>query len=240
MQEKEEIPATAPLSRKAVWLKLLATTEGRIFATGITLSFLGLLVMAVVAIWSPATSSVIGAMAISNVTVGRTVSMSIGYAAGYGHLLVLTVNMITETLLVLLFYPVFVFSLKKLIVFPRLKRILDITQQAAIQNEAKVRKYGVIGLFTFVWFPFWMTGPVVGSAIGYLLQLPAWLTLTVVLSGTFIAILGWGWLMAGIQERAAAIAPWAPALIVVILLAVVIGGYLLNRGRLNKRNNSRH
>jgi len=192
--------------------------------------------MAAIALRSPTTSSIIGAMAVSNVTVGRTVSMSIGYAAGYSHVVVIGVNMVTETLLVLLFYPLFVFSLNKLIIFPKLKRILDITHQAAIQNEDKVRKYGVIGLFTFVWFPFWMTGPVVGSAIGYLLHLPAWLNFTAVLTGTFIAMIGWGWLLFGIQQRAAAMAPWAPALIVIIIFAVIVIGYLLNRRRSNNKN----
>lgn len=235
MLDDNEKLAEETVDRRTFWLRLLATPEGRVFAAGIGVALLSLLTMALIAIWSPATSSVIGAMAISNVTVGRTVSMSIGYAAGYSHLVVITANMVTETLLVLLFYPLFVFSLNKLVVFPRLKKILDLTHQAAIQNEDKVRKYGVIGLFTFVWFPFWMTGPVVGSAIGYLLHLPIWLNFTAVLVGTFIAMMGWGWLLFGIQQRAAAMAPWAPALIVVIIVAVIFVGFLLNRRR-NNRN----
>ena len=171
----------------------------------------------------------IGAMSFSNIIFGRAVSMSIGYAAEYSHLLVVSVNIWVETVLVLLFYPVFVFSMRKLVVFPRLKRFLERTQAAAERHHHKVRRYGIIGLFTFVWFPFWMTGPVVGSAIGYLLGFPSWLTVLVVLAGTYIAIGGWAYLLLGLHARAAEIGPWAPALIVGLIILIVLAGYWLNR-----------
>ena len=198
---------------------------------GIAVALVGLIVMGLVAFWSPQTSHMIGAMTFFNIIFGRAVSMSIGYAGGYGHALVITVNMWVETALVLLFYPVFVFSMRKLIVFPRLKRFLERTRTAAEHHHDKVRRYGIVGLFIFVWFPFWMTGPVVGSAIGYLLGFSAWLTMSVVLTGTYIAMGGWAYLMFGIQSRAAVFAPWAPALIVVLLILLVLAGYWLNRGR---------
>jgi len=187
--------------------------------------------MAITALWSPQSARIMGAMAFTNIAFGRAVSMSIGYAAGYGHGMVVPVNMVVETILVLLFYPIFVFSLKKLVVFPALKKLLDRAHQAAIKHEDKVRKYGIIGLFTFVWFPFWMTGPVVGSAIGYLLELPIWLNLSVVLIGTFIAMIVWGYVLFIIQSQAADLGAWVPVLIVGIILAIVVVGYFLNRQR---------
>lgn len=237
MSDRENLPVKVPgrisLANWAIWRSLFATTEGRVLAAGIILSITGLLVIAITALWSPQNASMMGAMAITNVTFGRAVSMSIGYAAGYGHALVVSVNMVVETILVLLFYPLFVFSLKKLVVFPALKRLLDRAHDAAVQHEDKVRKYGIIGLFTFVWFPFWMTGPVVGSAIGYLLELPIWLNLTVVLIGTYIAMAVWGYMLFSIQSQAADLGAWAPILIVGITLAIVLVGYFLHRQRDN-------
>ena len=185
--------------------------------------------MGVVAFWSPQAARMIGAMSFFNVIFGRAVSMSIGYAGGYGHILVVPVNIWVETVLVLLFYPVFVFSMRKLVVFPSLKRFLDRTRAAAERHHEKVRRYGIAGLFIFVWFPFWMTGPVVGSAIGFLLGLPAWLTVTVVLAGTYIAMAAWAYLMFGLQSRAALFAPWAPSLIVVLIVLVFLAGYVFRR-----------
>lgn len=218
------------------WRELLRTGEGRILLLGFALAIAGLIIMAILAFWSPATSQMIGTMALFNIIFGRAVSMSIGYAGGYGHSLVVPVNMWVETILVLLFYPVFVLSMNRLVVFPKLKRFIDQAHAAAERHYDKVHRYGIIGLFVFVWFPFWMTGPVVGSAIGYLLGFPAWLTLSVVLIGTYIAMAGWAYVMFGINTQAAIFGPWAPALIIGLLIAFVVAGHLLSRRDKNARH----
>ena len=219
---------------RAFWARLFTTTEGRIFLLGLGIAFLGLLTIALLAPWYPKVSSMIGAMAFTNIAFGRAVSMSIGYAAGFGHWLVIPVNMVVETILVLLFYPLFVFSLNKLVVFPAIDALLDRTRRAAIEHEAKVKRYGIVGLFVFVWFPFWMTGPVVGCAIGYLLGFSARLNLLVVLAGTYIAMGVWAIFLFDLQERAADIGPWAPLLIVAVLILIIgIGAWLNRRRRTN-------
>lgn len=198
---------------------------------GIVVALLGLIVMGLLAFWSPQTSSIISAMSFTNILFGRVVSISIGYAGGYGHALVVLVNIWIETVLVLLFYPVFVFSMQKLVVLPRLKRFLEHARAAAERHQVRVRRYGIIGLFVFVWFPFWMTGPVVGSAIGYLLGFSAKLTLSVVLVGTYVAMVGWAYILFGVHSRAAALGPWAPVLIIGLIILFVFAGYWLNRHR---------
>ncbi|GMR17844.1 MAG: hypothetical protein BMS9Abin33_0238 [Gammaproteobacteria bacterium] len=237
MSDQKYLPVKTKVANWAIWRSLFATTEGRVLLAGIMLSVTGLLIMAFTALWSPQDARMMGAMAFTNIAFGRAVSMSIGYAAGYGHALVVPVNIVVETILVLLFYPLFVFSLKKLVVFPALKNLFDRAHQAAVQHKDKVRKYGIIGLFTFVWFPFWMTGPVIGCAIGYLLELPIWLNLLVVLTGTYIAMAAWGYVLFSIQSQAAGLGSWAPILIVGIILAIVVVGYFLNRQRGGDKNN---
>ncbi|MEJ2554199.1 MAG: small multi-drug export protein [Gammaproteobacteria bacterium] len=196
---------------------------------GIGIALLGLIVMGVVAFWSLPASGMIGTMAVTNIIFGRAVSMSIGYADSYGPTIVLAVNMWVETVLVLLFYPVFVFSVRKLVEFPRLKRVLERTQAAAERHHDKVRRYGLVGLFFFVWIPFWMTGPVVGSAIGYLLGFPTWLTLLAVLAGTYAAMVAWAYLLFDIYTRAATFAPWAPIVIIVLIILIIAASNWLNR-----------
>ena len=201
---------------------------------GIALAVVGLIVMGLFAFWLPQTSQMIGAMTFSNIIFGRAVSMSIGYAGGYGHTIVIAVNIWVETVLVLLFYPVFVFSMRKLVEFPSLKRYIARTHEAAERHRDKVRRYGIIGLLIFVWFPFWMTGPVVGSAIGYLIGFPAWLTVSVVLVGTYIAMAGWAYLLFGLHTHAAVFGPLAPALIVGLIILIFLAGYWLNQRREKK------
>jgi uncharacterized membrane protein len=234
-QEETQLAPAVEHPPRIVWRQLLKTDEGRILLLGIVAAFAGIIIMGLCAFWSPQTSRMIGAMSISNIIFGRAVSMSIGYAGGYGHDLVIPVNLWVETVLVLLFYPVFVFSVRKLVVFPRLKRILDYTHAAAEHHHDQVRRFGIIGLFVFVCFPFWMTGPVIGCAIGYLLDFPIWLTLSVVLIGTYVAIIGWAYLLFELYSRTVAFGPWAPVLIIGLILLMVLAVYRLNRHGKTKR-----
>jgi uncharacterized membrane protein len=228
-KENTKIVSTVGRLPRFVGRKLFNTTEGRIFLLGIAIALAGLIVMGGVAFWSPHTSSMIGAMSFTNIVFGTIVSMSIGYTAGYGHALVIAVNMWVETVMVLLFYPVFVLSMRKLVEFPRLGRFLERTQAAAERHHDIVHRYGIAGLFLFVLFPFWMTGPLVGSAIGYLLGFPAWLTLTVVIAGNFFTMAGWAYLLFGLYTRAAVFGPWAPVLIIGLIILFILAGYQLNR-----------
>ena len=191
--------------------------------------------MGFIAYWSPETSEMIGAMSVTNLIFGTVVSMSIGYAAGYGHSLVITVNMWVETVVVLLFYPVFVLSIRKLVVFPRLNGFIERAQASAERHQDKVRRYGILGLFIFVWVPFWMTGPVVGSVIGYMLGFPAWLTLSVVSAGNLMTLIGWSYLLFGLYTRAADFSPWAPILIIALIILVIVVFYLLDRRGRNRK-----
>ena len=234
--EDKKLAPSVERTPKPVWGELLRTTEGRILMLGIAVALAGLIGMGLVAYWSAQTSEIIGAMSFANLVFGTVVAMSIGYASGYGHALVIPVNMWVESVVVLLFYPVFVLSMRKLVEFPRLKYFLDRTQAAAERHHDTVRRFGVIGLFIFVGIPFWMTGPVVGSVIGYLLGFPAWLTLSAVLAGTFMTTVIWAYLLFGLYARAAVFGPWAAMLIISLIILVIITVYLLDRrGRNRKR-----
>lgn len=233
-QDNQAVPAAERPPRPA-WRQVFRTTEGHILLLGIAIALAGLVAMAAVAFWSPQTSEMIGAMSFASLAFGTVVSMSIGYAAGYGHALVIAVNMWMETVVVVLFYPVFVLSVRKLVVLPKLKRFIERTQAAAERRHDTVRRYGIIGLFIFVGVPFWMTGPVVGSVIGYMLGFPAWLTLSVVIAGSFMTLLIWAYLLFGLFTRAAIFGPWAAMLIVGLIVLVTLASYLLERRRNNRK-----
>jgi uncharacterized membrane protein len=235
MEETKPAPSVAR-SIRPVWGQLFKTIEGRILLLGISLALAGLVASALVVYWSPRTSRMIFSMIFANVIFGRAVSMYIGYAGGYGHAIVVSVNMWVETVLVMLFYPLFVFSMRKLVEFQRLKGFLDRMHAAAENHHDAVRRYGATGLFFFVWLPFSMTGPVVGSAIGYLLGLPAWLTITVVLTGTYTAMAAWAYLLFELYTRTAVFGPWAPVLIVVLIVVIVFATYLLNQRVKNRKH----
>lgn len=210
------------------WRHAFGSIEGLIFAIGILLAVSGLVTIGVLAIWWPELSGVIGSMVFSNLILGRSVSLLIGYAAEQGHLLVIGVNMLTETILVLLFFPLFVFSLNKLPLFPKLQTIIERTHRRAERHRDRVHRYGVIGIFVLVFFPFWMTGPVIGCALGCLIGLRPLVNLATVLSGTFIAMLAWAWLLYGLHTQATLFGSWGLLLLFGVLLGIAAAGYWFN------------
>ncbi len=204
-------------------LKLLLTTpESRILALGIVIALLYIVGLALSWLWSTEKFYVLVTMTVMNIIFGRAAGMSVGYTMELGHSIVVLISMLIETILVLLFYPLFVFSWQRLLIIPALKNIMERTSKAAEAHHEKIRKYGIIGLFVFVWSPFWMTGPVVGCAIGILLGFRPWFTLIVVLSGTYLAITCWSFFLRGLHEHVASYSPFAPFVLLAIIIFIVV------------------
>jgi uncharacterized membrane protein len=168
-------------------------------------------------------------MTAAEIMFGRAFGMAFGYSKGLGHSTVIPICIIIETILVLIFYPLFVFSWRHLLVINWLNNVFERIQTSAEAHKDKVRKYGIIGLFVFVWFPLWMTGPVVGCVIGFLLGLRVWLNITVVLAGTYVAIVGWAFFMRQLDEQVESYSSHGAMILMVLLIVIVVVGHLLHR-----------
>jgi len=219
------------------WRQTLFTNlEGRILLVGVAIAFVYSLWLGAKVWLSPSEAQDLAGTTAMAILFGRAAGLAFGYSQELGRTTVIAISAIVETVFVLIVYPLFVFSWRRLLVIGRLKNTFEKIQQAAEARQDLIKKYGIIGLFAFVWFPFWMTGPVVGSVIGFLLGLPVWLTMTVVLAGTYTAIVGWAFFMHHCHERAAAYSTYAPMILVAALVIVVIAGHLLQRTVHAKRN----
>jgi uncharacterized membrane protein len=208
---------------------LLTSPEGRLLLTGVTLAFAYTVWLGVKLILSPADSQFLTGMTATTLVFGRAAGLAFGYSTGLGHATVIPIAMIVETFHVIVFYPLFVFGWRHLLVIKSLKNVFERIHNKAETHKATIQRYGIIGLFVFVWFPFWMTGPVVGSVIGFLLGLPVWLNMAVVLAGTYVAIVAWALFLREVHERVASYDPYAALVLVVLLIVVVLAGRLLRR-----------
>jgi uncharacterized membrane protein len=205
----------------------LRTPEGAVFLTGLGLS-LGLVATIVVTeLWSARTGQLLAAVVATNLVFGRVTAMSLGYATGLDLVTLVLANALIETILVLLFYPLFVFSWRQLVDLRRFGAYLRAVRVSAERHEEKIRRYGLIGLFLFVWSPFWMTGPVVGCALGILLGLAMRVTLSVVLAGTYVAIVGWALIMLQLHEQVARLSSIAPLMMLLALVIITVLAYWL-------------
>ena len=210
---------------------IFASAEGRMLITGLVLS--GLLLLGLGIGWTLFPDSILqyAAMTGLNLLIGPGAGMSFGYASGMRHLQVVPLNMLVETLHVLVVYPLFVLIWRHLLDLPALKSFVARMHEAAASRGGMVRKFGIAGLLVFVFVPFWMTGPVVGAIIGFLIGLRPWVNLVVVLTGTYLAISLWALLLNELSAWAATfdrLAPWALLAAIVLIAAA---GQLLHRRR---------
>jgi uncharacterized membrane protein len=231
MAAKEEKPERESNSQEPNHLRgtLLASSEGRILLVGVVLAFAYILWLGVKLLVSPEEFQILTAMTAMDIMFGRAAAMAFGYTLDLKHTKVISICMMIETILVLIVYPLFVFSWRHLLVIKGLKKVFDRIRKSAEAHKDKVQKYGIIGLFAFVWFPFWMTGPVVGCVIGFLLGLRAWVNIAVVVSGSCLAIAVWGLFLGRFHDSVAAYSSQAAMVLMVLLIVIIIVGTLLHR-----------
>jgi uncharacterized membrane protein len=203
---------------------LFASTEGRMLGVGLALT--GLMLLAFGIGWNLYPDSVLpyAIMTGLNLIIGREAGMSFGYASGFGHAQVVPLNIVIETIQVLVIYPLFVQSTRHLIKLRPLEPFITRIHRAAQSRGGVVRKFGIAGLFVFVFAPFWMTGPVVGAIIGFLIGLRPWVNLAVVLVATYIAIGVWALLLNELNVWASTVnqfAPYALFLAIVLIAAAM-------------------
>ncbi len=201
---------------------LFANTEGRMLGVGLGLT--GLMLLAFGIGWHLYPDRILpyAIMTGLNLVIGREAGMTFGYASGFSHAEVVPLNILIETIQVLVVYPLFVQSTRHLIKLRILEPFITRIHRAAESGGGLVRKFGIAGLFVFVFTPFWMTGPVVGAIIGFLIGLRPWVNLVVVLVSTYIAIALWALLLNELNTWAVAVNQYAPyALFLAILLIAV-------------------
>jgi len=216
---------------------LFVNTEGRMLLCGLALTGVMLLAFGIGWHLYPVRILPYAIMTGLNLIIGREAGMSFGYASGFSHAQVVALNILVESIQVLVIYPLFVQSTRHLITLRRLDPFITRIKHAAESGGGLVQKFGIAGLFVFVFMPFWMTGPVVGAIIGYLIGLRPWLNLAVVLGSTYIAIGLWALLLNELNAWAAAFNQSAPyALFIAILLIAAAMQWL---GRHNHKKHRR-
>ena len=128
--------------------------------------------------------------------------LSIGISAQMNTIVLILFNFFIEAIMALILYPLFVQSWNRLeiITYAPLHRFFERSQKTVQKYQPTIKKYGVPGLILFVLSPIAMTGPVVGSFIGYIIGFSHRKTLTTVLSATLIAILLWVYLIGHFKD----------------------------------------
>ncbi len=172
--------------------KLLKTPEGKILLLGLLILLISIAGLLIIYFIDIQTANSIFAMVATNLFVGRVPSLSLGYASDLSHGVVICTNILVEMLLVLIIYPLFIFSFNNILHVKFLEKFFEDVKSFREKHQKQFDRYGIFGLFIFVFIPFWMTGPIVGSIIGFLIGIRHYMVINVVFVATVIAISLWG------------------------------------------------
>ena len=149
-------------------------------------------------------------------------SISYGYTVEFSDSVIILMNMLVEFIMVLITYPLFVLSWNKSVEIGFLSGFFQTVEEQRLKYKNYFKKYGKYGLFLFVWFPFWMTGPVIGAIIGFLIGIRHYYTIAIVLSGTSLAIIIWTYFLKELIELLNQLSSNAPYIILGLIILITI------------------
>lgn len=171
--------------------RLHDTPEGRVLLIGISMAVFLMFLIFYFLIIEPERAKTITLVFFAHAFGGRAAGVGLCLMSGMGYVWNVIYNFFLEILIVCFTYSLFVFSLTHHIKFKWAISFTKNLMSKASKNKDKIEKYGWIGLFLFVMVPLPVTGPVIGSIIGYLLKMNIWRNLSAVFLGTLSAIITW-------------------------------------------------
>ncbi|HPA77088.1 MAG TPA: small multi-drug export protein [Kiritimatiellia bacterium] len=165
-------------------------------------------------------------MGFTELFLGRGVAIAKAVEMGMHPGLIIFLATYVDAVTVFIFYPALILAYRNLLegrfVDERMKGIIE----SAEKNVGRFAKYKIAGVFIFVWFPFFMTGVVVGAVLGYLLGLKTWTNMITVTVGTMSAAVCWMYAYDNLYGWLETIHPEIPLFFTVILIAGLAAGRL--------------
>ena len=162
--------------------------EVKILLTGLILSFLACLYLLYFLFTNLGFYRVLFSTAMLHIMGGRGLGIAACLSADISLFYTILYNFFLEVVIVLITYGTVVLIMRNIIQPKLFRSAVRQAELAAQDQKTNIKKYGAIGLFLFVMLPFFMTGPVIGSIIGYLLNYKTINNFLIVFSGTLSSI----------------------------------------------------
>jgi uncharacterized membrane protein len=177
-------------SKKIVYLvrNRLDLVEVRILFTGLTLAFITCLYLLYLLFANIDLYKVLSYVAVIHTVGGRAMGIALCLSSGLSPSYTILYNFLLEVVIVLIAYGITVLIMRNIIEPKLFRNPVRQAELTAQKQKSKIKKYGAVGLFIFVMLPFFMTGPLIGSIIGYLLNYRATHNFMIVFSGTLSSI----------------------------------------------------
>jgi uncharacterized membrane protein len=163
--------------------------EVKILSIGLMLCALTGLYFLYLVFTDPGLYAVLSSTTIVHLMGGRALGIARCLSADISLFYTIVFNFYLEVVIVLVAYGVIVLIMRNVIQPKLFHSAVRQAELAAQLQRTKIKRYGAVGLFLFVMFPLFFTGPLIGSIIGYLLHYRAINNFLIVFSGTLTSII---------------------------------------------------
>lgn len=120
---------------------------------------------------------------------GRLVNLADGVANGFSTPYLLFQSGLQDIILLLVAYPILIAAYEGRERRGFIGKRIDAIRESAERHKKRVEPWGALGLWVFVFFPFWSTGALVGGMVGYLLGMRTIVVFGSVISGHVLSVL---------------------------------------------------
>ncbi|WP_462269691.1 small multi-drug export protein [Desulfobacter sp.] len=197
---------------------LLNTIEGRILVTGFLLTALFLVFVVIGIIQGTSGAKIAFLVFITHCVGSRAGGIGLCILNDLGPVTTIALNFYFECLIVCYTYASFVLSTSGIFKAAWIKTSMRTLKEKAEEKKNKIKRWGWIGIFAFVMAPLPVTGPVVGTIIGYMIRMRLFSNFSAAGLGTLTAIVAWYYGFDFLEDRFAMLQYVFVAICVVIIL----------------------
>ncbi len=170
---------------------IFSSAEWRILLLGLFLAVVYVVLVLTTLAVDFATAKIFILVLLAHFVGSRAGGIGICIIGGFSPSATILYNFYVETLIVCFTYAGFVLSTTNYLRVEWIRRFMDKLADKALEKKDKIKRWGWIGIFSFVMAPLPVTGPVIGSIIGYMLNMRLWSNFSATALGTLTATVIW-------------------------------------------------
>ena len=180
---------------------LFSTVEGRMLMLGVFLAATFVALVGAYAFIDFMTAKALVLVLLAHFVGSRAGGIGICILSGFSPAATIAYNFYVETLIVCFTYSGFVLSTTNYLRVEWIKRFMDRLAEKALEKKEKIERWGWIGIFSFVMAPLPVTGPVIGSIIGYMIRMRLVSNFSATALGTLTATVIWCYGFEFLEQR---------------------------------------
>jgi len=200
---------------------LFHTVEGKLLIVGAFLTIALVLFLGIYGFIDFSATKILFFVFLSHIVGSRAGGIGLCILNGFTPFTTIAYNFYIEVLIVCFTYSGFVLSTTNYLKIEWIKRFMDQLALKALERKEKIASYGWIGIFLFVMAPLPVTGPVVGSIIGYMLRMRLFSNFTAAALGTLSANVAWCYGFEFLEQRFHMIQYIFVAIVIIVMIPYI-------------------